>query len=96
MSDEMKMVLIEWDDSASAKEDVWLSPKQWVTRYSKIRSVGFVVNEDNDCITIMAHLADCGKDGPESGKGGISIPKSCITSRYDLSATIVAKPLGSN
>ncbi len=36
MSDELKMVMIEWSDSASAKEDVWLAYRHLITDYSKI------------------------------------------------------------
>jgi len=94
MSDELKMVMIEWSDSASAKEDVWLAYRHLITDYSKIKSVGFIVHEADDRITIMGHLADCGKDGPESAKGGITIPKCCITARYDLSASVTVTIVG--
>jgi hypothetical protein len=69
----MKLVMIEWLDSAFCSG--WV-PKETAKRhtFSKITSVGILLHEDNEKVTIMQDMSD-----KDDAGDGITIPKVAVT-----------------
>ncbi len=68
----MKLVLIEWVDSAFAQG--WMSKRAAKShRFSKITSIGILLNDDSEKVTIMQSVSD-----KDDAGDGLTIPKCCI------------------
>ena len=48
----MRIVRIVWHDSGLQHESGWLTPAQIENRTSEVSSVGYVIHEDDDNITL--------------------------------------------
>lgn len=71
-----KALYVEWEDSCSVGSRVWVSAEDVRdSRPSKCVSIGLVVKETNDFITLAGHWA-----GEESGdySGNLTIPRSAV------------------
>ncbi len=88
-----KLVLIEWMDAVSVSGPGWM-------RLSKIKrksndvmedinvSVGFVVQETKDTVTLVSHLTGLRDFGDETeGSGDVTIPKAWVKHRVNLPYT---------
>jgi len=68
----MKMVLVEWVDSAFMQG--WMLKEQALThKFSHCTSIGFLVSEDKEQVTIVQSESD-----KDSVGDGLSIPKCSI------------------
>jgi hypothetical protein len=77
----MKLVLIEWQDSASF--DSWTA----IDTLRKLlpsgcKTVGFLLEEDETYVTLVGSYASNSHN--DSACGAMCIPKQCITARHDL------------
>lgn len=74
----MKLVYVEWLDSCGPNG--WTAISELDDRVSRIRSVGWVLHDTEEGLTILPHYEPSRHDGkPYQGKGIVSIPKECIT-----------------
>jgi len=76
----MKLVYIRWIDS-SGTTGIWNSPEQILNSSSSLHcvSVGWVLGEDKQSITFVAHLSKTGTAG-----GDLTIPKRAILSMKEI------------
>ena len=75
----MEATYIEWEDHCQVLPDgggAWLGPEVLSNKPSVIKSIGFVIKEDKDYVTI----ASC-RDEEDAFKGVSVIIKSCIVKR---------------
>ena len=72
----MKTVYLEWHDAQSMAEGAWQRRKD-VEKLTPalVRSVGWILTETKDHITLIAH------DGENEVGGDFCIPKACIKKR---------------
>lgn len=77
----MKLLLVEWQDSASF--DSWTSiDTLHKLKPSGCRTVGFLLSEDEDYLTLIgSHAANSHND---SASGAMCIPKCCITAQHEM------------
>ena len=73
MKNKYKIVEVHWDDSSSSRG--WVNPDCKDEKPSKIQSIGFLVKDAKNSISI-SHSKDVRWDGIYAP---ISIPRSCIT-----------------
>ena len=71
-----KLVLIEWEDSILGYAG-WKTIKDEPDRKTIIYSVGFIVRQNKNSITLYPHISKK-TDNEEFGAGDIIIPKSAI------------------
>jgi hypothetical protein len=78
----MKAVYIRWIDSAGP--DGWnhLSARNLHGAHI-VHSIGFVLSEDDDAITLVPHVSCC-VGRAESGNGILSIPRIALQERVAL------------
>lgn len=77
MEESPPLLWIEWVDSAS-HGGVWTHKTDLETGSHKIRSVGWLVREDDDALTIVAH------EGGDQYSGDMTIPKVAITAQWEI------------
>jgi hypothetical protein len=81
----MKLVLIEWVDSHEGRG--WRSVPE-IEKTAELlycRSVGWLISEDKDCLTIASHLSGEKNEGIRIyGCGDMCIPKCSIKKRIVL------------
>lgn len=87
-----KLQLITWEDAFHHSSE-WKDFKETETRDDclapyLVDSVGWVVAECDDRVVIVPHLQR-EVDGQQCGKGGMTIPKSCIVSRETIAESEV-------
>ena len=79
----MRLLYLEWDDSASFPDSDWHSLKESKSLTPDLcKSVGWVIAESPDHLTLASHLSEsemCGE---------IAIPKTCIRKRRILKCPI--------
>ena len=75
----MKVELITWRD-AGGEQDGWLKPDAVVDENPIIKSIGWVVKETENNVTLAMDL--CIDDGTTHSRG--RIPKGMIVSRKEL------------
>jgi hypothetical protein len=82
---EIKAVFLEWDDSHHLK-DGWQPVAALEDNCSPFlcQSVGFVVRETRDHITIVAHIGVDAAGRIEAGIGNMTIPKKIIIRRQAI------------
>ena len=75
----MKLVIIEWLDAQSMADGGWQRRKD-VEKLTPavVKSVGWILEETKDHVTLIAH------DGDTEVGGDFSIPKACIKKRRVL------------
>lgn len=76
MTEFQRLVWIDWLDSASV--DAWARPEEIPNRSIKVRTVGWVIHEDDDAITVGASIAE------SSLSGSITIPQFSIETIWDI------------
>lgn len=85
------LVRVEWIDSAGAGSG-WQRVKAAETiRPSRAVSVGFLIHEDDDCLTVAGHVVVMQDTDPDDGgqtdvDGAIVIPKCCVLARSSLTS----------
>ncbi len=78
MSKNQKAIYLEWDDSISVGDVVWVNRKHVEDKKNlTCKSVGFLLKEDKRTITLGCSIA------PDAGAimGNITIPKCAIRKR---------------
>jgi len=76
-SDELQLVLIEWEDSAQPVPGwSWLDETTWES-VVLCKSVGWLIHDGEDVKALAPNLGDMGSDTQVSGV--IRIPTRCIT-----------------
>lgn len=74
-----EMVMIKWADSAASCLN-WHWESEWTTDVVTIISIGFLIRETNDTITIIPNIS-LPKDGEErQGRGELTVPRQTIIS----------------
>jgi hypothetical protein len=76
-----KILYIEWEDHSSSHDSSWKPPESFDTDSVLCVSVGRVVAEDANAITL------CGTWSPGYGHGDQTILKRCIKKRRVLRST---------
>ncbi len=71
------LLLIHWVDSAST-DSIWIEPEASMVPTLKCKSIGWLVGEDEESITIAAHW-----HRDEVG-GNMTIPKVAITGQWEI------------
>ena len=77
-----KLVLIQWEDSASPMSGSWQDADQIINKPVTVTSVGYVMKEGKRAVTVASHLA--GERTLHCVNGLMTIPKSCILKRKEL------------
>jgi hypothetical protein len=76
---EYQPVYIKWIDASSQGDQAW----KWIEGTSMelvtIHSLGFIINEDDEKITLGMNISELG-----AFSGDITVPKSCVLLRQDL------------
>lgn len=70
----MKKVFVEWWDALSETDNGWTPVKEHKGELALCYSLGFLVKETNDMITVAGHT----DEKYEDFSGEVNIPKSCI------------------
>lgn len=79
-----KLIYLEWVDSAGA--DGWQPIRDYTPSPMRIRSVGWLMDETVDHITLVGHLAREDDTGaPTEAHGWMTIPKCAVTVRREIS-----------
>lgn len=76
----MKLVFIQWEDHCGYTSGAWNDASVIDNKPCIIHSVGYVVKEDNKCVTITG----CYDTDSNGMKNVSTILKSCITKRKTL------------
>lgn len=71
----MKLVYVKWRDSHSTAEGTWHTKREIVTKAAAVETVGWVLKETKNSITLVSSVA------PEEVAGDITIPKQNIIKR---------------
>jgi hypothetical protein len=71
---ERKLVLIDWVDSCSSVGGGWVFLDELEAGAKKCRSIGWIIAEDEESITVSGHL---GND-PDQCLGDMTIPRCAI------------------
>ena len=82
MDEKLRLVLIEWEEPSNRSMN-WRPLDGAVFGLAVCRSVGWLIHEERDFKTIVAHIGtvDVGKS---HGRGDITIPTSTIHRIVDL------------
>ena len=80
----MRLVLIEWLDSYGCSSK-WQDLDGCYARPLICRSVGWLVQDRDDCKVIVPHITDSSTDTPQQGCGDMTIPTKAILQIIDLS-----------
>lgn len=75
------IVYVEWVDSSCLPNVTWFPISEIDNQVSRIATVGFLVAESKDCITLVRQYGF--EENPGVG-GDITIPKAAITKRKVL------------
>lgn len=91
---DIKMEEIHWKDHCSNKYSKWLDYEDLVTEAMKVRSVGYVVFEDDEVVVICHSVnpPDATKEAVQAGVaqmiGDLTILKGGIVSRRVLNGAV--------
>lgn len=77
-----RAVRVKWIDSCGG-DCYWSLVKDFKPQVTKPTTFGFVIHEDDECISVAQSLADDG-DGNAQYNGVICIPKRAILEIVDL------------
>lgn len=87
-----ELVLIVWKDAVE-REPGWRSTAETTSEVHLCHTVGFLVNEDADAVTIASTISEA--DGGEENIGRFSIPRGMIVDMapfaFDLRTVRVVK-----
>lgn len=84
---DMKIVIVEWIDSAGCGRG-WTNFQDKPTpEPAKMRSVGWLYHNGDDCIEIIPHYGEESKCAYEQGCGAMIIPKIAVVSITELIPT---------
>lgn len=75
----MRLVLVEWIDSYGCASS-WEHFANTQPKVMTCKSVGWLLHDNDDCKTIVPHIAD----DPDQGCGDMTIPAKAITRMVDL------------
>ena len=75
----MKLLVVEWEDAFGGVRQGWRALKDMTDGPVKSLSVGWVLRETLDCITLVPHLS-----GTDEGDGEINIPAQWILSKREI------------
>lgn len=80
------LVLISWEDSFGVSSSWEEIPEDLDPKPLVCNSVGWIVAENDRCITVVPHMHEADPDlgAVRSGCGDMTIPKSCIIARQPL------------
>lgn len=81
---------VEWDDSAAHIETAWVTAKGFVPGALRCFSVGYVVDEDDDSLTLAMSFNRNGDNEVEEYGLALSIPKSAIRVRVAFESRSVS------
>lgn len=79
-----KIVCIKWLDSYGVQSG-WQALDNYTANRLEITSLGKVVYEDNNVISIAGNFADETENTEKQANGIMTIPKACITSISSVS-----------
>lgn len=79
----MRPVLIKWQDSRQASPGWRLLEDLESPGICQCRSVGYVVHEDSEVVTLAQSVGDLDTDTAQAS-GVMTIPVRCITAREEL------------
>jgi hypothetical protein len=74
---------IVWQDSASGSES-WRFRSEYTPEIAIAESVGFVVQETDELVCLVPHIAKCKSHKEDQFQGMMTIPKSAILRRFPL------------
>jgi hypothetical protein len=77
-----ELTLLEWVDSLGCPQG-WQLLEDTKAVFVRIQSVGWVIDETSEAITLAPHLGFIGEE-PNQAQGIMTIPKRCISSRTTL------------
>lgn len=77
-----KLLKVVWADSSSPVDGGWIDPSTVCHKHEKVFSVGYLIKETKQSLTIAAHLAGLKK--PDCISGIMTIPKCCILEQEQL------------
>jgi hypothetical protein len=77
IEDVMKLIAVEWIDSSGANG--WNRVSETPQAPERIRSIGWVIAESDESITIAPHMTTDQDD--QNCMGALTIPKACIQRR---------------
>ena len=83
--------MIEWVDSYFVHEQWDLIDNIPKTTINNCVSVGFVMGETDDAITVIPHISGINDRAGESGSGGICIPRVAITNEIRLTFPFICR-----
>ena len=75
-----EIVVLHWEDSRGGTE--WISKRDYKPHTAKVVSVGMLVAETDECVTITCSMT---KEDDGYYYAPITVPKSCIMDRRTLS-----------
>lgn len=77
------LVIIEWEDSLGCPQG-WQAFEDASTSHVIIQSVGWVLRESKESVTLVPHVGRVDGDANQ-GQGIMTIPKRCILKREAIS-----------
>lgn len=80
----LKAVFIEWEDSYGCSS-TWQGLENYSHDILKISSIGFIIKEDENLISISGNYAPETDNTKQQANGIITIPKKCIVSMKPIS-----------
>ena len=84
---ELKIVLVEWDDSMGCASSWSIIEDGAAPQPLTCRSVGWLLFDTETSLTIVPHLSDEHLDAKQQGCGDMTIPKSAVRKIYTLETT---------
>jgi hypothetical protein len=86
-----QLVYIEWADSASSVSGGWIELDGLQGRCALVRSVGWLIQDTEECKVLLPHLTEDKKQGC----GEMIIPASSVRSMVSLSVSASSDHLSS-
>ena len=78
----MELVYVEWIDSDASSTWQWKST--WVHHITQAKTIGWLIDEDEDNLSLTSTIAPNPRDGDVQIMGYVAIPKVAITLRKTL------------
>ena len=83
MKHKYSAIIIEWEDSQISPQG-WERVSDFIAQIPIMKSIGFIVYEDKNCISIASSLGMGTKTSDEQICNTITIPKRSIVSKHFL------------
>ncbi len=80
----MKLVLVKWVDSHGCTPQ-WQDLTDYETELPIMKSVGWVIFENDKLLSVCGHIAEVTDSTPFQGNGIMTIPKQALVSVRELS-----------